>query len=471
MISDLLEKHLIIENPSPTPLQFETTKIINRIEPSKKVNPFLAQFHNIYKNRLTKIKSLYRKVYPNLKIGLIRDLNKENEGKIFAIGIIKKNMSKFKSYLKTIEEPDFSEYLLKNKINFYSDDDEIIFEDESGKIKLNSTKDLLYNKKNLENFNLKSLTTGCVIAITGYLDDKNFIQVSEVKFLDKLEKNKNISERNNNNIENGNHNYTVLISNLNLNNERIKEKKFELLRQFLLENNSEESKKINDLIIFSGIYNNLENKNLLEYGAYLYKKDYECIKDESMGIIHIVDNLLDKFINKNKERKNIYILPGLNDINSSFLPQERFSPIFFPLTKKNQTSYFLQNPDYLKIKKNGKLILFLENLILQDFMNQSNLNFIQSVKLFLSLRLLAPTAPNTLEMFPFKKFENSNSLIIDEFPDIVVIGGAKEFKVDYFYGTEGEILCDLVFVPSYCNEGKVLIYDFDRREGKVVAFE
>ena len=468
MITELLEKHLILSSNTKKETKFELTNIVTPKTLKTAKNPFLTQFHSIYKNRLTKIKSMYKKMYPKLKFGLIKDLTKKNEGKIFSVGIIKKNMIKFKSYLKTIEEPEFSDYLLKNKINFFSEEDEVFFEDESGKIKLNGIENMIYNKKNLEFFNLKSLTTGCVICLTGYVDDKNYIQVSEVKFLDNFEKKTNFDSEVN--LEIKNNNYTAIISNLNLSNENIKKKKFELLKQFLLENNSEYSEKINDLIIFSGIYNNLENKNLIEYGSYTFKKDYNLIQDESMSIIHIVDNMMDKFINKKKEKNNIYILPGLNDINSSFLPQKKFSSLLFPLTYKNETSFFLQNPDYLKIKKNGKIILFLENLILEDFVNQSNLNFYQSVKLFLSLRLLAPTAPNTLEMFPFCKVENSNSLIIEEFPDVVFVGGSETFRIDFFHGNDRKV-CEIVYVPSYDKNSQVLIYDFDSREGKIVDFE
>jgi len=59
-----------------------------------------------------------------------------------------------------------------------------------------------------------------------------------------------------------------------------------------------------------------------------------------------------------------------------------------------------RNPEILKFDNNME-ILVLEDLFVRDFMNFSNLNFEESVMFLLSMRLMVPTAPNSLELKNF----------------------------------------------------------------------
>ena len=342
---------------------------------------------------------------------------------------------------------------IKKKESFVKiDEDFLLLEDNSGRIRINSQLS--------ENINIGEYISGIPLSFKGFLDDKGLFIVNDVLFY--TPEIKIIKNTNNDINDDNNKNLILFISSLEIGHPNEKNGKSILGRNTLLHfiqnlNNLNEktyniSNKISRIIICGNSIYSPDDSEQVEKGSY--------IKQELNTRIYeiILNNYekLDEYIEKISNYISIDIIPGNEDINGDYFPQNGIDKILFEKNKNtiDKTLFLVSDPYSFYINNTHFLGTsgYNINSIKQITTFNNNLDIMEKILLWSHL---SPNAPDTLKIFPY---QNYDPLLLDFVPDVFFCGGKKfEYRKKNFRGK------DILFIslPSFREMLSGVIYNVD----------
>eukprot|EP00828_Plagiopyla_frontata_P012236 TRINITY_DN1695_c0_g1_i1.p2 TRINITY_DN1695_c0_g1~~TRINITY_DN1695_c0_g1_i1.p2 ORF type:complete len:203 (+),score=35.17 TRINITY_DN1695_c0_g1_i1:183-791(+) len=155
-------------------------------------------------------------------------------------------------------------------------------------------------------------------------------------------------------------------------------------------------------------------------------------------------NQLDENIVELAQNLSIDLIPGDNDCTALFWPQNSLPKFFFPLTSKYSNLHLLNNP--FKVIYNDRLIVGSSGKNINQLANLSNIGdtFIDYLEQTMHYQHIAPTAPDTLECYPFS---DGDPFILTEQPHIYISGNCNQFESKLI--REGKKVTRLVTIPTF----------------------
>lgn len=482
MIDKLFEQFSSLDKTSfhqePSDTKIKANSINSKVFEfaSTTTNIFSNQYEKTYKLRYEKLKYFYSQYLNQNKQSAIKDvymLSVKNEEIVHIFGIINRKMRKFESFVQEVQRPAYLEYNYHRTHDYHNKEDLIFLEDISGKIELSQSSSNKTSKLNINHLNIYNLTTGCAVCLKGFLTDNNRFEVIEI-----------ILSENNDSIINGNTfdknklslsnestsgKNVLFLSSLKATEQKIKSSQYQGLANFLKSEVNLMADKTEILVTFGGQWGELEqvHQNLVFY--YNHSKRFINAQENMIATGKYINEVYYQFLeaNKNKSKRKVLIAPSLNDPTISSLPQIPFKKILFPRLAQNQRAIFLSNPDTIELSENVKILL-MDGINVRDYQSQNGLDFYETAKFMLLMRLLAPTCPNTLEALPI---ETKDYLLLVDFTSLIVIGNSPDYKEDVLLSRKNEKICRIVFVPGFSESGKVVLMNFDTLQTKMIEFK
>ncbi|KAF8631413.1 hypothetical protein AX17_005091 [Amanita inopinata Kibby_2008] len=174
----------------------------------------------------------------------------------------------------------------------------------------------------------------------------------------------------------------------------------------------------------------------------------------------------------------IHILPGETDPSGILMPQQAFPRAMFGEVSKLSTFYRETNPTYLRLQCGRKPSVARTMLInsgqpLNDIFKylpsppNTRLAVLEST---LRWRHMAPTAPDTLWCHPYF---TKDPFLMNMTPDIYIVGGQERFGtrlVKYENDGRAMLQCRIVTIPSFSETGTLVLINVRTLDVKTVKF-
>ncbi len=220
--------------------------------------------------------------------------------------------------------------------------------------------------------------------------------------------------------------------------------------------------KVKKLILLGNLIFPPEDSDLVEKGSYLkqnlnnrvYKKILQSY-DEADIYLNYLSNAIET-----------YVLPGENDISSSYFPQPKLCEFLFLHSKKTigKTLHLKSNPFTMQMEDFSYLFTSgqnVDNIRKFSKINENeNLEKDSCVKIMektLDWGHLCPAAPDTLRTWPVKK---EDPLMLGEIPNIYVAGNQNYFEASYFkYKGFDDKMVRLIAVPRFSETFSFVLFD------------
>ncbi|RWS30482.1 DNA polymerase delta subunit 2-like protein [Leptotrombidium deliense] len=415
---------------------------------------FTIQYYAYYNARLKLMypwleASARNKWGKDVTIVSLSDLTTKSGEKVCVIGTLFKRMDLQPTILKELsEEHQLIPQPLMEK--YTSEEDVLYLQDNRESVRLMGT------------LNVKSFVTGISVALLGYEDDdgNNFIVEDYCLpiFLDYVERPLTISGDK----------YVAIISdigfslrsNVNLISAR------NMFRDFVTGNthfkiNEDKAGKIVKVIVAGNcvsrevrILEQQENqKNLLSWN----KK----VRPFTLEIMQMIDNFLvtlGKFV-------DVDVMPGNHDVTSGMLPQQPIHPCLLPKSSVFESVRCVTNPYSAKFDN----VLFLgtsgQNVdsIRQYSSYDDTLEIMEKTLLW---RHIAPTAPDTLQSYPFA---DKDPFVLHECPHVYFAGNQTTFNTKLHKGPNGQ-LTRIIAVPQFESSFNCILVNLRNLDCELVAF-
>ncbi|RZF47778.1 hypothetical protein LSTR_LSTR006042 [Laodelphax striatellus] len=373
---------------------------------------FSKQFAHIYAARLTEqrgtlLEKVYKKWGPGIRVARLAELGELSGEKCVIIGTLFKDQELKPSILKEIsEERGFCLNVPAQPVNnrYTSSSDKLILEDELQRITLFGTIDVA------------SLVTGIICAILGNEDNLGKFSVDDVCWVGtvfppetpiKLE-----SDR-----------FLVLVSGLDLKSNNAESSlAMELMADWLSgwigdPNDQQHASKVARLIIAGNAVSSSPEKK--ERTTVIETSRVE----ESSTVLSAVqqlDNLLEQLV----MNMPVDVMPGEFDPSNHSLPQQPLHFCMFPKAANYKTMNGVPNP-YL-CEMDGRLLVGTSGQPIADVLRFSDVTDpISALESTLSWGHIAPTAPDTLDCYPYY---NSDPFILGQQPDVYFAGNQDSFQ-------------------------------------------
>ncbi|ORY25755.1 DNA polymerase alpha/epsilon subunit B-domain-containing protein [Naematelia encephala] len=160
----------------------------------------------------------------------------------------------------------------------------------------------------------------------------------------------------------------------------------------------------------------------------------------------------------------INIIPGPSDPAGATLPQQPLPKVMFG-GKKVEGLESLTNPAWMEI--GGRSFLGTGGQALDDIYKYLPSNSrLGMARRMLEWRHIAPTAPDTLWIYPFP---DADPFIIHHRPDVYVLGNQPEFET-ILVGDPGS-QTRIILLPSFATTGQMCLLCLETLEVKIVGFE
>ncbi|KAL7289107.1 hypothetical protein TKK_0017055 [Trichogramma kaykai] len=422
---------------------------------------FLRQFCGIYKARLAtlKPKALKRAIvkWGKCKVLQIVDLTKEEyEGVQCAIfGTLYKHQELKPSVLKTISE-ELQAVPQPPRLNFCSPKDSVYLEDDVSRIKL------------FGGLEPDTLVTGLVCGVLGHVSSDGCFWVDDFCFpglyLSPLLTTPSSSTNNYGK-------YILFLSGLDfvnladcmalqlfkewvcgmLGNETIQQEAAGIVRIIIAGNSVRGSPETFDR---KGYF---ENKN----------RDKKFASEAQLAV-----HRLDKFLSHITQSCSVILMPGEFDPSCHSIPQHPMHRNMFPLTSKHGHFHGATNPWIGKI--GSRTVGGSSGEPIMDIMKVSDTESspIEWLEKTLDWQHFAPTAPDTLAEYPF---DDSDPLVMKDFPNIYFAGNMDRYETKLLQGTDR--LTDsvgqpirLVCIPKFSQSYSVVLVDLDSLDTKLISF-
>ncbi|EGG20547.1 DNA polymerase delta subunit 2 [Cavenderia fasciculata] len=411
------------------------------------------QFNKIYTDRLEKLRPVLAdkvaKIWKGTPVNKILHVKPGDEG--ILVGTLYKEMPLKPNILKQYAENRAILPLPVKKVSSYiSDADVLLFEDETGRIKLICDKSMV-----------DGLPTGLNVAIRGKGLPGAEFQVYEIitpGLPSQMFVTNGVHGPDNKDINDDV--YVCLASGLNIGDPNCQLSN-NLLLDYITGNLGSPSdqkfvSKICRLIIAGNSIHKEPNQDLSTRSR---TKQEATAKLQKLAVpIKELDMILSEMC----QSLPVDILPGESDPSIQSLPQLPFNACLFPFSAQNINFNPVTNPYESVI--GGKIFLGtsgqnIENI--SKYMNvSSKLELLQNT---LEWRHLAPTAPDTLSCAPLEQ----DPFIIVCCPHVYFMGNGDRFESKYIEGENGEQVC-IVVVPKFSETGTVVLVNLRTLEATPV---
>ncbi|KAM9998966.1 hypothetical protein ACTFIZ_002544 [Dictyostelium cf. discoideum] len=393
------------------------------------------QYSSIYASRLEKLNPILvenvESKYPGIPIQKILHMKPGDE--CIMIGTLYKEMELKPNILKAYAQDRAMLPIPDNRESFIGENDKLFFEDNTGRVKLIGSKEMV-----------DSLVTGLNVAILGKgLPDAEF-EVKDIVFPGippqphsrDLESLKDDA-------------YICLISGLNIgnaNNIFQTQLLMDYLQGNLVDNGSDLLGKICK-VLFVGNSIHKENEPIEAFVRYSSKSEIQA--KQAKKAIPIKD--LDGFLCELCQSVPVDIIPGPNDPTNISLPQLPLNSCLFPFSIQNTNLTTSTNPYQSQI--GGRLLLGTSGQNIENasrYMTYENkMSLTESTLIW---RHLAPTAPDTLTCAAL----DNDPFVIDQCPHIYFIGNQDHFETKLLKGPNDEII-RLIFIPNFSETNTIIL--------------
>ncbi|WVQ78160.1 hypothetical protein IAT38_000241 [Cryptococcus sp. DSM 104549] len=161
----------------------------------------------------------------------------------------------------------------------------------------------------------------------------------------------------------------------------------------------------------------------------------------------------------------INLIPGPSDPAGATLPQQPLPRILFGSKGKTEGLVCETNPTWLEV--GGKSFLGTGGQTIDDIFKYVPGNSrLAMARRTLEWRHIAPTAPDTLWIYPFP---DADPFIIKHRPDFYVIGNQPQFETIVVGGSDAPTR--IVLLPSFAKTGTVALVCLETMECKTINFE
>jgi len=220
--------------------------------------------------------------------------------------------------------------------------------------------------------------------------------------------------------------------------------------------------KIKKLIILGNLIFPPEDSDLVEKGSYLKQKLNNRVYKQ---ILQNYDEA-DLFLSYLSNAIATYLMPGENDISSSYFPQPRLCEFLFLHSKKcmEKTLHNKSNPFYFSMKNFS--FLFSSGQNIDNIRRFSKINENENIEKNSSIKImektldwghLCPSAPDTLRTWSVK---DEDPILLKDIPNVYVVGNQKMFEESFFkYKNDGDKLIRLISVPRFSENYSFVLLD------------
>ncbi|GAA5823430.1 hypothetical protein JCM5353_002145 [Sporobolomyces roseus] len=341
---------------------------------------------------------------------------------------------------------------------YNSSNDEIMLEDESGRVRLVGQKMVDHNG---------SFVTGTIIACLGAETSSGDFEVFEYLYPG-LPNQKPLPQEEKEQDEGKEGEWIALVSGLEMGNSSVVgDLRSELLVEWLNgelgdQEDVEEAVKVSRLVL---VGNSLAQPDLTIVDD-TKKKRYGY--DSSLYSSKPTD-ALDQFLSQLCPSLPVDLMPGEKDPTAPTMPQQALHPAMLPNAAVWENFNGRSNPWSFEI--NGTSFLGTSGQTIDDiFKYLESEDRMEIVQHTLEWSHLAPTCPDTLWCYPFT---DRDPFILNETPHVYFIGNQPKFESRLVTDEEGEgsKKCRIVLVPKFCETGQVVLVHSKTLETKVVGFE
>ncbi len=350
--------------------------------------------------------------------------------------------------------------------SFVSDDDSLIIEDNSGRLKISDKK-----ISNNDKVSSEQLITGIVTAIKGHIDDKDKLVIEDLIFpRDYNYKLPSKISNSFNNSSNENSIYKLLSSNSPVIafisglqfGKTDKSGKLNLSRTLLIdllqgrfpihENIHDLIMRVNRLVIIGNSICSPEDIDYVEKGAYIKQELNTRVYKQLLQTYEELDDYIETL----SQSVQVDIMPGSSDATSIFFPQAPLNTVVLPNSSRNSSVVLANNPHKFSI--NGLNILGtsgqnVDNIRRYTSISQESVDIMEKT---IEWGHVCPSAPDTLRTNPV---DNVDPLIIREIPNVYFTGNQKSFAKKMIDYEEGVVR--LISVPDFSQTCSLVLMDMD----------
>ncbi|XP_021282299.1 DNA polymerase delta small subunit isoform X1 [Herrania umbratica] len=400
------------------------------------------QYSQIYFARLHMMRTLLYSLAPNWKshLPVCTVLGLEEGKECIIVGTLYKHM-KLKPCILDEYSKERSTAPLVKPHNFMHQDDYLVLEDESGRVKLGGTM-----------LSPSVYVTGVVIALHGKETTAGdfFVEdVLEAGLPPQIERP----------LQSREDKYVVFVSGLSVGSGASNPLQFQLLVDHITGHlgDEEEQGLAADIVHLVIAGNSVEISRGLLNGQNLASKDQsrlsEPIKELDILLTQIAASL------------PLDIMPGSNDPANFSLPQQPLNRCLFPGSATYNTFRSCTNPHCFELDNIRFLGTSGQNI--NDLTKYSEAkDKIDFLERTLRWRHLAPTAPNTLGCYPFT---DRDPFLIDSCPHVYFVGNQEKYETRLLKGSEGQLV-RLICIPRFYETGVAVVLNMRNLECHALTF-
>ncbi|XP_041028483.1 DNA polymerase delta small subunit-like [Juglans microcarpa x Juglans regia] len=400
------------------------------------------QYSQIYFARLHLMRTLLYSLVPNRKPHLpVCTILQLEEGKeCIIVGTLYKHM-KLKPCVLDEYSKERSATPLVRPHNFMHTDDNLVLEDDSGRVKLAGSVLLP-----------SAYVTGIVVALHGKETDAGDFLVQDV-----LEA--GLPPQIELPLKSSEDKYVVFVSGLSVGSSASNPLQFQLLVDHITGHLGDEKEQgiAAKIVHFVVAGDSIEIPRGLLNGQNLASKDQsrlsEPIKELDILLTQIAASL------------PLDIMPGPNDPANFSLPQQPLHRCLFPGSSAYNTFRSCTNPHCFELDNIRFLGTSGQNVNDLEKYSEAK-DKIEFMERTLRWRHLAPTAPNTLGCYPFT---DKDPFFIESCPHVYFVGNQNEYKTDLIKGSEGQFV-RLICIPQFCTTGVAVVLNLRNLECHTLSF-
>ncbi|XP_022744138.1 DNA polymerase delta small subunit-like isoform X1 [Durio zibethinus] len=400
------------------------------------------QYSQIYFARLHMMRTLLYSLVPNWKshLPVCTVLGLEEGKECIIVGTLYKHM-KLKPCILDEYSKERSATPLVKPHNFIHQDDYLVLEDESGRVKLGSTM-----------LSPSVYVTGVVVALHGKETTAGdfFVEdILEAGLPPQIERP----------LKSREDKYVVFVSGLSIGSSSSNPLQFQLLVDHITGHlGDEEEQGLAAEIVYLVIAgNSVDISHRLLNGQNLTSKDQsrlsEPIKELDILLTQIAASL------------PLDIMPGSSDPANFSLPQQPLNRCLFPGSATYNTFRSCTNPHCFELDSIRFLGTSGQNIddLTKYSEAEDKLDFLERT---LKWRHLAPTAPNTLGCYPFT---DRDPFLIDSCPHVYFVGNQEKYETRLLKGLEGQLV-RLICIPRFCETGVAVVLNMRNLECHTITF-
>ncbi|KRX01172.1 hypothetical protein PPERSA_08273 [Pseudocohnilembus persalinus] len=437
--------------------------------PKKKA--FHVQYSHIYFLRQEQLGLILRERFLEDKQKFIAPniVSIEPGQNVIAIGTLSKIMKLKPQFVEQYDS------VQQKGINYCDPSDYLYLEDSSGKIKLEFDQNSFYYdlQNNQQLVNEQNLLTGIVCALVGQQNEESgkFLVYQMIfKGLndqnnDKFQIERPIFKNKNNNFKTidqyinpqSEDQFVAFVSGINF-CETNQFFPFLMLKNFLFGNDlnpklTEFSKRIQKLVITGNLIKEPENLEEVTEGAYKIDEEYTKLYQHISNTMNYLDSQLAELL----EYIPIDIMPGPNDPSNQLYPQQQLNKCYFPKSYKYAGLNSLSNPCHIEC--NDVQMIGTGGQNIQDLKQYSNLgrdgDDLQIIENNILWGHLAPTAPDSLNCYPFTK--EKDVFVLEQIPHVYFVGNCQKFGTKIIYDEKSERFCRIIAIPQFSQSQSIVL--------------